>query len=403
MRAGRLALREEGAGGALQLEARRHARIVPLCRLMACALLLAIPAVLFWSLATQRVAVAATGRDSNAKVQAQQELIGKLTREERAIHARLAKTEDELTDLQDKVERAEKDYHALQAEEGKLRQRLESLEREKDKTSKDLSVLLRGLWPVQIRCMIFRGRRLPAWEQADREFSWLSAIYTVVGEKQSKLLEQEKEVEQTLSRKREITAEARQRLIAVNADKDQLLAGRLGFQRSLSEVRQRLVDEEAELREIMATIVQVNYQLEWIGEDSGDKKETFKQAKGELPWPARGSLVQRFRPSGAQPSRGVGLALPAGTKIRAVSRGKVLHDDILRGFGRVVILVHNDGYYSLYAFLGSSQVRTGKEVQQGEVIGEAGFYPAANGPGLYFELRFHQKPINPELWLAAKK
>ena len=38
---------------------------------------------------------------------------------------------------------------------------------------------------------------------------------------------------------------------------------------------------------------------------------------------------------------------------------------------------------------------------QGEKLGVSGFYPKANGNGLYFELRFHQKAINPLKWLQS--
>jgi septal ring factor EnvC (AmiA/AmiB activator) len=38
-------------------------------------------------------------------------------------------------------------------------------------------------------------------------------------------------------------------------------------------------------------------------------------------------------------------------------------------------------------------------VEKDEPIGHAGYYPEAHGNGLYFELRFRQKPINPQLWL----
>jgi murein DD-endopeptidase MepM/ murein hydrolase activator NlpD len=40
-------------------------------------------------------------------------------------------------------------------------------------------------------------------------------------------------------------------------------------------------------------------------------------------------------------------------------------------------------------------------VENGESLGQAGFYPLAKGAGLYFELRFGQKAINPEQWLGT--
>ena len=80
--------------------------------------------------------------------------------------------------------------------------------------------------------------------------------------------------------------------------------------------------------------------------------------------------------------------------------GKVVHNDVLRGFGTVLILQHGDDYYSLYAFLGNSPLQVGQDVAGRQQLGTVGYYPAIRGPGLYFELRFKQKAINPEQWLS---
>jgi len=85
--------------------------------------------------------------------------------------------------------------------------------------------------------------------------------------------------------------------------------------------------------------------------------------------------------------------------VRSVFWGKVVHNDVLRGLGKVVILFHGGDYYTLYAYLSDTSVQTGQDVEKDEVIGHVGYYPEAHGNGLYFELRFHQKPINPLLWL----
>jgi murein DD-endopeptidase MepM/ murein hydrolase activator NlpD len=44
----------------------------------------------------------------------------------------------------------------------------------------------------------------------------------------------------------------------------------------------------------------------------------------------------------------------------------------------------------------------GQKIDKGEILGRAGFYPQVNGPGLYFELRRGQQPIDPEPWLGSK-
>ena len=124
--------------------------------------------------------------------------------------------------------------------------------------------------------------------------------------------------------------------------------------------------------------------------------------KGKTPWPAKGKVVVRYAPGASPPVRGIGLSLAANAEVRAVAWGKVVHSDVLRGLGYVVVLMHPKQYYTVYAHLTGSPYKVGQEVKQGAVLGRAGHYPPAGGPGIYFELRSHEKAVNPETWLSRR-
>lgn len=120
-------------------------------------------------------------------------------------------------------------------------------------------------------------------------------------------------------------------------------------------------------------------------------------------WPAEGArVVEPFDPGADPPRRGIGLSVPEGAGVRAAAGGQVAHADVLRGLGRVVILDHGGQYYTIYAHLSETSVAPGDTVSRGASLGRAGYYPPAEGPGLYFELRFREKAINPGKWLAAR-
>ncbi len=129
-------------------------------------------------------------------------------------------------------------------------------------------------------------------------------------------------------------------------------------------------------------------------------KGTGSIAKGKTPWPARGKVVVHYAPDASPPVHGIGLALNEGAPVKAVAWGKVVHSDVLRGLGYVVVLMHPKQYYTVYAHLTGSKYKVGQEVKQGEVLGRAGLYPPAGGAGVYFELRSHEKAVNPETWLS---
>lgn len=106
----------------------------------------------------------------------------------------------------------------------------------------------------------------------------------------------------------------------------------------------------------------------------------------------------RYAPEGDPASNGIGLALTPGTPIRSVSKGKVVHNDQLRGFGQVVVVFHGEDYYSLYAFLSDAPVPVGREVNQENRSASADSIQGRRNR-IVFRIAFWQKAINPLKWL----
>jgi septal ring factor EnvC (AmiA/AmiB activator) len=135
---------------------------------------------------------------------------------------------------------------------------------------------------------------------------------------------------------------------------------------------------------------------------SGD----FTRGQGQLDWPVQGSIVghmglethPRF---GTQVRNdGIDIAVPVGTSVRAVAKGRVdFANDDYEGVGGMVVLNHGDGYYTIYSHLSDVSVSTGSEVTSGTVIGHSGETGSLKGPVLHFEVRKGSTPLNPESWL----
>ena len=125
--------------------------------------------------------------------------------------------------------------------------------------------------------------------------------------------------------------------------------------------------------------------------------------KGVLPWPAAGIVTGRFgRPRGAAAGglarTGIEISIAEGQPVRAVHEGVVAYADQFTGYGNLVILDHGDGAYSLYGYLGSTDVARGDRVDAQAPVGVSGRNPSGN-PALYFELRIDGKPVDPLQWL----
>ncbi len=93
-----------------------------------------------------------------------------------------------------------------------------------------------------------------------------------------------------------------------------------------------------------------------------------------------------------------GIDFPAsrGTPIYAVADGVVEYAKRRSGYGNTVTLNHNSNMQSLYAHLdGFAEIKAGRRVQQGELIGYVGSTGWSTGPHLHFEIRKNGSPVNP--------
>jgi septal ring factor EnvC (AmiA/AmiB activator) len=97
------------------------------------------------------------------------------------------------------------------------------------------------------------------------------------------------------------------------------------------------------------------------------------------------------------------IAAPKGTPVHAVSHGRVVFADWLRGLGLLLIIDHGDGYMTLYGHNQSVYKETGDWVQAGEVVASVGESGGSTRSALYFEVRADGKPVNPQAWLRPRK
>jgi len=96
---------------------------------------------------------------------------------------------------------------------------------------------------------------------------------------------------------------------------------------------------------------------------------------------------------------GIDIGAPWGASVRATESGTVIYAGTLGGYGRMIIIDHGGGVASLYAHLSSINVKVGRDVGRGQVIGRIGTTGMSTGPHLHFEIRVDGKTENPRNWL----
>ncbi len=95
----------------------------------------------------------------------------------------------------------------------------------------------------------------------------------------------------------------------------------------------------------------------------------------------------------------VDIKAPEGTPIYATADGmvrKVRHSyKNEKGYGKYIILDHEDGYSTLYAHLSACDVKEGQEVKQGDVIGFVGNTGQSTAPHLHYEVQKDGELVDP--------
>jgi septal ring factor EnvC (AmiA/AmiB activator) len=134
----------------------------------------------------------------------------------------------------------------------------------------------------------------------------------------------------------------------------------------------------------------------------------FQDQKGSLSPPVDGIITKKFGKSSTEKfgltlqTNGITISCKPGTAIKAVFPGRVVYVGELRGYGNLIIIDHDQQYYSLVARAEQYYKKRGDWVMTGEVIGIAGESAGLLENGLHFEIRHGTTPVNPLEWLNPK-
>ncbi|WP_338590915.1 peptidoglycan DD-metalloendopeptidase family protein [Shewanella khirikhana] len=170
---------------------------------------------------------------------------------------------------------------------------------------------------------------------------------------------------------------------------------------------------QATLKELQKTLSSRGAELEQLQIEEASLKRVLEQAvksakaspkltglasqRGKLSWPTKGRLTESFGSarSGQIKWKGVLLSAPEGQDIKAISDGKVIYADWLKGFGMVLVLDHGNGYMSLYGHAQALLKGPGDAVKGGDTIALVGRSGGQTQPGLYFEIRHKGQAVDP--------
>ncbi|MDP3871086.1 MAG: peptidoglycan DD-metalloendopeptidase family protein [Methyloversatilis sp.] len=121
----------------------------------------------------------------------------------------------------------------------------------------------------------------------------------------------------------------------------------------------------------------------------------------EWSWPASGRIIGRF---GEGSNKGVDVAGRTGDPVLAAAGGRVVYaGEAMRGYGKLVIVKHDNTFLSAYAHNSKILVQERDTVKRGQRIAELGDSDTEAGkPRLHFEIRRQGKPVDPMKYLPPR-
>lgn len=185
------------------------------------------------------------------------------------------------------------------------------------------------------------------------------------------------------------------------AVEDSLVSARRSNQRRLNQIQQSQKTKQELERELSERKRQLERLLAAMNRESStssDRRPTgtvIEKGRGSLPWPTSSHKIIANYGTIVHPrygtrtfNDGIEIDCSGGQSVKAINRGKVVYAQRLSGYGLLVIVDHQDGYYSIYSNLDNISVGKGQSVTQGQALGSSSDY-------LHFSITRADQFLNP--------
>lgn len=144
---------------------------------------------------------------------------------------------------------------------------------------------------------------------------------------------------------------------------------------------------------------EVNGKADYYDADGKSLRRTFLKAPLSFRRISSSFSNRRFHPILRiyRPHHGLDYSAPIGTPVSAVGDGTVIFSGYKGQCGKLVIVRHPNSWKTFYGHLSRirKDMKIGKKIQQGNVVGYVGSTGLATGPHLHYGMRINNRPVNP--------
>ncbi|MEO0069191.1 MAG: peptidoglycan DD-metalloendopeptidase family protein [candidate division WOR-3 bacterium] len=315
-----------------------------------------------------------------------------------AIKEKIYLTERLIAQLRAQINRRNREINEITAELAQINKRIQQKREELSNRLVSIYKYSR-LYPLQA---MLTSENLP-------ELYRRTINLRLVSRTDRKLLAELQELNQAATAQRESLLTARKNLdllfeetkkkqeaLSLDREEEARLLAKIQREKEVNKkAQQELENAKERLRSLIA-------QLEKREKETEGSLTFFEEQKGKLPWPIPGSVIATFgaktHPRYRTKTANLGIDIKPQNpgSVLAIAAGKVVYADRFIGYGNLIIVDHQGGFYTLYANLSTIQTVVGAQVSTGTVLGWVEDY-------LHFEIRKNGQPINPLEWLQKER
>ncbi|MBB6519867.1 murein hydrolase activator EnvC family protein [Pseudoteredinibacter isoporae] len=375
-------------------------------RLGLCACLIWSPALLAQDSATEYEDKLKQLRETIAELKRE---INSVKSNRNALQNKLQTSEEDIAALLKKIDRLKGDLASQKKQLSRLNKERAQLQQKKLSQQKHIGEEINGAYRLGQRGNL---RLLLNQQEPDKFSRQLRYYHYILEARQEKLTEfrdtiaQLDNIEPKILAKTEAIGEQQSRL---QSQHKELTSRQAERRRTLAALNKTLASKDAQLQNKAADQKRLQKLLDEVSQTLANIKlpgsgVAFKKRKGKLKWPSSGRIRHRFgspRADGKLKWQGVFIRANDGRPVRAVHHGRVVFSDYLKGHGMLIIVDHGEGYMSLYAHNQTLLKDTGDWVNSNDVIAKVGNTGGLEEPGVYFEIRYKGNPTNPARWCRA--
>ncbi len=124
---------------------------------------------------------------------------------------------------------------------------------------------------------------------------------------------------------------------------------------------------------------------------------------GDFVMPVCGKILSEFGPRNGRMHTGIDIKLEINDPVYCAFDGTVRMAKEYGGYGKMVVVRHENGLETLYSHLNSIAVKVNRKLKAGDIVGGGGRTGQATGVHLHFETRFQNEPFNPRLAVNFEK